>query len=670
MSDLFSFASTLSRPGMASGAYPERQEEESSGVERSIENILGKVTRSRKSWKHSFKKILKKIHARAHQLEDCDWGLLKEEIAELRRDLYQQDLDEELLARAFAIIREVSFRILGMRQYDVQLMGGWIMLQGGLAEMETGEGKTLTATLAAATAGLAGTPVHVITVNDYLAGRDAALMAPVYEALGLSVGVVTEEMDGPSRRTAYGCDITYCTNKQVAFDYLRDRLVFGNDAGRLRLELEELHTDSARKKQLYLRGLCFAIVDEADSVLVDEARTPLIISQACDNTDENQLYQEAVTLALKLRKAGYFAVDSTQRQVSITEQGLDLLAELTASMGPMWQGSRRREDLVTLALSAEYLYRRDHEYLVQEGKVVIIDVNTGRTMADRAWENGLQQMVEIKENCELTGKREPLARITYQRFFRRYLRLAGMTGTAKEIQDELFSVYRLPVYTVPTHKSGLRRFDGCSLYADKKNKWAAVLKKIRWMQKFERPVLVGTRSVAELESLSSMLDQAGLAHQVLHARQNANEAEVIARAGQYKQITLATNMAGRGTDIPLGSGVAEQGRLHVICCEKNEARRIDRQLHGRCARQGDPGSYEYILSMDDELVRHYGVSIPFEKWFLSLLKNGSFFAQKLGMLTIAMAQRNVEKRHQHMRRELMRLDEQLGKTLSFSGRME
>ena len=670
MSDFFSFKPTFSRPGMAHGPYPERQDSEDGGFEKALETMLSKLTRSQGRWKQGFERVLGKIHALDRQLEQSDETALQEEIDILRRQLYQQKLDATLLARAFAVIREVSWRTLGLRHYDVQLMGGWVMLQGGLAEMETGEGKTLTATLAAATAALAGTPVHVITVNDYLARRDAELMLPVYQALGLSVGTVTEEMDGPGRRSAYACDITYCTNKQVAFDYLRDRLVLGNDAGRLKMELEQLHETGSRRNQLYLRGLCFAIVDEADSVLVDEARTPLIISRPCDNEAEEQLYRDAMTLGLKVRKSGYFTVDHTVRQVHLTEQGRELLAEITASMGPMWQGSRRREELVTLALAAEFLYRLDHEYLVQDGKVVIVDANTGRTMADRSWENGLQQMVEIKENCELTGKREPMARITYQRFFRRYLRLAGMTGTAREIRGELSGVYDLHVHTIPTHQPCKRRFYGHRLYADKRGKWEAVLKQIQWMQKSERPVLVGTRSVADLEQLSTLLAQKEIVHQVLHARQNADEAKVIAEAGQPGQITLATNMAGRGTDIPLGPGVAGQGGLHVICCEQNEARRIDRQLSGRCARQGDPGSYEFILSMDDEVVRNYGISIPFAKIFLHLLQDGSFFAEKLGLLVLSMAQRTVEKRHQSVRRDLMRLDEQLGKTLSFAGRME
>ncbi len=670
MSDYFSFSHTLTRPGLVHGTYPQRQEDEQGGLEQAVEKLLVRVTRNEGRWKRRFTKILQAIHVHGDALEHYDKVALEEEIKILRQQLYQGGLNTLLLARSFAVIREVSGRTLGMHHYDVQLMGGWVMLQGGLAEMETGEGKTLTAILPAATAAFAGTPVHVITVNDYLARRDAELMAPVYEALGLAVGVVTEEMDGAARRAAYACDITYCTNKQVAFDYLRDRLAMGNDAGCTKLAFDQLTKSNVRSEQLYLRGLCFAIIDEADSVLVDEAKTPLIISRSYDSDQENQLYREAMELALKLRKAGYFRVDTISRQVDLSEPGIALLAEMSAAMGPMWQGSRRREDLVTLALAAEYLYRRDHEYLVQDGKVVIVDANTGRTMADRSWENGLQQMIEIKENCDLTEKREPLARITYQRFFRRYLRIAGMSGTVKEIQDELYSVYGLHVHTIATHQPCLRHFYGHRLYANKKSKREVVVKQIQWMQKLQRPVLVGTRSVAELEQLSEILAQEDIAHQVLHARQNSHEAEVIAGAGQRSQITLATNMAGRGTDIPLGQGVAELGGLHVICCEQNEAGRIDRQLSGRCARQGDPGSFEYILSMEDELVIHYGVTIPFEKLFLYMLKNGSFLAGKLGVMVMSMAQRGVEKRHRMMRRNLMRLDAQLGKTLSFSGRME
>jgi len=604
------------------------------------------------------------------RLEKYDDAALKKDILSLRRQLRQQDIGLELLARSFATIREVSGRTIGMRHFDVQLMGGWVLLQGGLAEMETGEGKTLTATLAAATAALAGAPVHIITVNDYLVRRDAQLMGPVYNALGLTVGMITEEMEPPARRKAYSCDITYCTNKQVAFDYLRDRLVLGNDVGRMRLELEQLHHDSPRLEQLYLHGLCYAIIDEADSVLADEAGTPLILSRLLDSPDEEQLYREAMDLAEKLRATGAFTIDKPLQRIEINEKGRKLLADLGASMGPEWQGEKRREELVSQALAALCLYRRDHEYLVHEEKVILIDTNTGRTMADRSWSNGLQQMVEIKERCALTEKREPLARITYQRFFRRYMRLAGMTGTAREIRSEFWDVYRLHVHIIPTHRPCQREFYGRRIYPDKEKKWAAVVKSIRHIQQRYRPVLVGTCSVADSEYLSLLLTENGIDHQVLNARQNTKEAEVIARAGELGQITIATNMAGRGTDIPLGHGTAQKGGLHVIISELNDAGRIDRQLSGRCARQGEPGSYEFILSMEDALIGHIFSEGWLRKKMVSFLQKGSPPARRIGLTLLSWSQRAREKNHQQLRRNLMNLDKQLGKTLSFSGRME
>lgn len=665
---LFSSPVRLLRPGIASGHYPERAQEASSWLPDTVHSLVGMMRGGgKKRWK--FRRILAGIHKYNRIFATLDDGELRGKRRDLRRRLHRFGLTDDLVRQAFALVRETSGRTIKMYHFDCQLTGGWIMVHGGLAEMETGEGKTLTAVLAAATAALAGIPVHIITVNDYLVSRDAEQMGPVYRALGLSVGMVTEKLDTAARQAAYGCDITYCTNKQLAFDYLRDRILLGNDQGRLRLQLERLHDANARTGRLFLRGLCFAIIDEADSVLIDEARTPLIISRERNDAQEEHTYRQAMELAGTLADGADFVVDRTEHQIRLTNQGSVRLAAAVEDIGGIWKGTQRREELVCQALSACYLYQRDHQYLVRDDTVQIIDTNTGRIMADRSWERGLHQMIEIKENCPLTGRREHLARLTYQRFFRRYLHLAGMTGTAQEVRRELWSVYHLPVIKVPTNKPGRRRGLGQRIYPSRQAKWAAVLEQIRAMQLKGRPVLVGTGSVADSDLLSELLRAAELEHQVLSARQDGDEARIIEDAGEKGCITVATNMAGRGTDIPLGPGVAELGGLHVICTERNEAQRIDRQLYGRCGRQGDPGSYSSILCLDDEMLRHY-LSDFFHRLLVGVTGPKGVSSPSLAACAMRLAQVARERRHLRMRCDLLQMDEQLGRILAFSGRME
>jgi len=374
-------------------------------------------------------------------------------------------------------------------------------------------------------------------------------------------------------------------------------------------------------------------------------------------------------LAEKLQHGRDFHIDQMERMVELSEQGSKLLAETVKPLGGIWDGIRHREELVCQALAARNLYLRDRHYLIQEGKILIIDENTGRVMADRSWERGLHQMIELKEKCEVTGQQEHMARLTYQRFFRRYLRLAGMTGTAREVRRELWSIYHLPVLKVPTNRPCRRQKQGQHIHPGRKEKWHAVVRHIQAMQLQERPVLVGTRSVGDSEHLSRLLDEEGLDHQVLNARQDAQEAEIVAGAGEKSCITVATNMAGRGTDIPLAKGVAEFGGLHVISTERNEAGRIDRQLYGRCGRQGDPGSYQSILSLEDELLDNH-LNETIRSILTRLINNNNGISQRLGLLAMRLAQSSQERRHLRMRRDLLQTDEQLGKVLAFSGRME
>src|SRR5213596_281956 len=579
---------------------------------------------------------------------------LRAKTDELRKRLDAGASVDELLPEAFAVAREAARRTVGMRPFDVQLIGGMVLHEGKIAEMATGEGKTLVATLPAYLNGLTGRGVHIVTVNDYLAKRDAEWMGPIYRALGLRVGLVVHGLAPDERRTAYACDITYVTNKEIAFDYLRDRITLRGHPSRLQLQLERLGGSDARVRRLLLRGLVYAIVDEADSVLVDEARTPLIISGAGDDAPERKLYETTLEIATALTAPRDFALSRPDRPIELTTARRERIAELATPHGGLWTGRHRREEVIRQGLTALYQMERDKHYLVRDGRVQIIDEFTGRIMADRAWEQGLHQLVEVKEHCELTNRRDPLARISYQRFFRRYLRLAGMTGTAKEVAGELWAVYRMPVVRVPTNRPLNRRALEPHVCATEDEKWAAIVRRIAEVHVLGRPILVGTRSVGASEHLSLLLNRVHLPHVVLNARQDSDEAEIVAKAGERGRITVATNMAGRGTDIRLAEGVVNLGGLHVIATEFHEAGRIDRQLSGRCGRQGDPGTHEAFASLEDEVVRH------------------AMWAHWLGAkpLRVRLARKTAERLYSRMRRDLLRYDDHMENALAFSGRGE
>jgi len=663
-------SSLPARIGAPRGAYPEREDPRLSWLDRAGERAAGVVIRRLRVLRRRWHRLPRLVAAQGRRLRHLDDREILGAAADLRPLLRREGFREELVARSFALVREAARRAVGMSHFDVQLIGGWVLLNGMVAEMETGEGKTLTATLPACTAALAGLPVHIVTVNDYLAGRDAEWMGPIYRALGLTVGVIVHGLTPEARRAAYACDVTYCTNKEVTFDYLRDRIVLGRTPNRIQLQLERLRGEPARLHRLLHRGLHYAIVDEADSVLADEARTPLIISGGAGGSPaEVDLYETSLALALELRAGRDYRIEERERLVHITRAGQSLLEECARGLGGVWSGPRRREELVRQALTALYLFHRDKHYLVKDGKVQIVDEYTGRVMGDRSWEHGLHQLIETKEGVTLTAQHDPLARISYQRFFRRYLLLAGMTGTAREVAGEMWSVYRLPVVRVPTNRTLRRRSLGERVYSTAEAKWRSIVARIAEVHRSGRPALVGTRSVAASEHLSRLLTQAALPHQILNARQDREEAEIVARAGEPGRITVATNMAGRGTDIRLAEGVAGRGGLHVIATERHEARRIDRQLFGRCGRQGDPGTYETFVSLEDEITAVYsprlwrtlggalaGASRRLEPW--------------VAALTVRRAQRAAERLHSQMRRELLRVDEQLESALAFSGRPE
>ena len=593
---------------------------------------------------------------------------LAQQFITIRHNLLENGLQQEHVVSSFALTREFADRILGMRHYGSQLTGGLILLQGKVAEMETGEGKTLTATLPAVTMALAGVPVHIITVNDYLTSRDAEKMTPLFQAMNLNIGCVVHGLTPPERRQAYGCDVTYATNKELVFDYLRDRLTLSDRLNASLLQTEYLHSQNGRSKRVLLRGLHFGIVDEADSILIDEARTPLIISGTQGGTEEETFLQQALDLARTLREKDDFLIEKASRRLRLTEDGKQRVEKEVKEFGPLWTGMVRRESTIHQALTALNFFHLDEQYLLRDGKIQIIDEFTGRVMEDRSWEQGLHQLIELKEGCELTQRRETLAKISYQRFFRRYLRLSGMTGTAKEVAGEFWSVYHLRTIKVSTHRPLIREKHPTKVYASLDMKWNAVVDKIAELNKEGRPVLIGTATVSDSEQLSVLVQKAGLVHQVLNAKQDSVEAEVVSKAGVAGTITIATNMAGRGTDIELGDGVVELGGLHVIATERHEAARIDRQLAGRCGRQGDPGSYSAILSLDDLLLKDDRGGIIFK--FFRRVAGPSVVGQIVSKRSMNYAQKKIEKQHLKVRKELFRQDQAQGDLLSFSGRIE
>jgi preprotein translocase subunit SecA len=660
-------------PGIRLGPYPERGADESGKLDEYARRLVGRWLLPPPLARLQAKRFLKRVAEQGEALRNASDDALREATQRLRRDLRREGLREELSAQAFALVREFADRTLKARPYDSQIIGGWAMLGGMLAEMETGEGKTLAVTLPACTAALAGIPVHVITVNDYLVTRDATLMAPLYRALGLTVGTVTQDQTEPAVRVAaYACDITYCSNKQLAFDYLRDRVTMGPRRSRLQRLLDRVCDDGSASNPsdgLLLDGLCFAIVDEADSVLLDECRTPLILSRQGRNAYEADVYRQALSLAAILRRDIDYKLHPAEKRVELCATGRERLARESAARGAFWKPTRRREDLVSQALAAIHVHVRDDAYLVRDGKVQIIDPHTGRVLPDRSWELGLHQMIETKEGVGITAERESIARITYQQFFRRYLRLAATTGTAREVAGELWSVYGLRVFQVPSHRPSLRVRLPTTIHETAEAKWQDVVERIRQVHYMQRPVLVGTRSLAASESLSERLRAAGLDHQVLNARQDAREAAIIAQAGRSGRITIATNMAGRGTDIRLFPGVAVAGGLHVIATEFNDSGRIDRQLYGRCGRQGDPGSFEAVLSMEDTLVKFFYPAPILLMWHTWLQRNGAL-ANRGAALLFRLAQWATERSHARARRHLVERDQRMGEALAFAGPTE
>ena len=611
--------------------------------------------------------ILPLVHRASETLTGLDEAELTARMREARQRLRRAERPALAdAAEAFAIIREASGRLLGLRHHDVQLMGGYAMISGMIAEMNTGEGKTLTATLAAGVMALTGRPVHVVTVNDYLARRDAEKLGPIYRFLELSVGVVTEGMSPADRRAAYACDVTYCTNKELAFDHLKDRLVLAGMGGNLARKLRLSGARGEEDGGLLLRGLHFAIVDEADSVLVDEARTPLILSAETAASEEVTLMREALAIARQMQEGLDYALLRAERSVRLLPAARERLEDEASRRGGVWRSAVQAEELITQALTALHLMLLDEQYILREGKVAIVDEYSGRVMADRSWSNGLHQMVELKEELEPSPKRTTLARLTYQRFFRRYRLLSGMTGTAAEIAGELWEVYRLRVARIPTHRPSRLRIVPDVVFPDADSRWKGIASIVARLRARGSPVLIGTRSVAASLEASRQLTMAGIPHRVLNAADEAAEAEIVAEAGQPGRVTVATNMAGRGTDIALGPGVEETGGLHVLMSERHDARRVDRQLAGRAGRQGDSGVFFAMLSLDDPILADTTLPFlrPLARW--AVARRWSSLASR----AMRLAQIRAEWESARIRRRLLISEEEMDNALAFSGTPE
>jgi preprotein translocase subunit SecA len=657
-------------PGIGWGPYPERPTTDTSFGARVLRAIATQYSHSARRERQRSLRMVPLVHGIAPALATLNDEALGQRIRETRAALARDGFTDALTATAFAIVRELTWRHLGLRQFDTQLIAATILLGNQLAEMATGEGKTLASALAIGTAAMAGIPVHAITANQYLARRDAVALTPIYVALGLNVGIVTDDMSRAARRTAYACDIVYSTAKEIVFDYLRDRLTMRQRASELHRRLHSLDDDGTVP---VMRGLCMAVIDEADCVLLDEARTPFILSRARRNADEIQFRTQALALARALSPKQDYEIDGASRTAALLSRGEARLRELTVNLTGQWSDAARREEAVTLALTAINALERDRDYLVQDDQILMIDALTGRIAEGRKWSNGLHQLLELKEGCTPSGDQEVIARITYQRFFPRYHRLCGMSGTLTEARGELRARYGLRCMLVPLRMPARRHALQRRIFITADAQWTAVIERCRVLVAAGRPVLIGTDSVADSEQLSARLAAVNIDHAVLNARHDATEAAIIACAGSGGQITVATNMAGRGTDIPLAAGVAERGGLHVILCQFNASKRIDRQLAGRCARQGEPGSTEAILSLGNALLARY--TPPLVIGLLQTYgKRYGLAARPLpGVLAwfIALLPQRIEEiRHRHERARLLHGDSLSDRRLALAGPAE
>ena len=579
--------------------------------------------------------VVEKISTYEPEFEKMSDANLRAKTQEFKRRLNAGESLDDILAEAFALVREGSKRVLGMRHFDVQMLGGITLHQGRIAEMRTGEGKTLVATLPTYLNALTGRGVHVITVNDYLARRDSEWMGKLYTFLGLSVGLIVHGKESVERKAAYNADITYGTNNEFGFDYLRDNMVMSPD-------------------QMVQRPLHFAIVDEVDSILIDEARTPLIISGPGEQSTD--LYYKLSKVVEKMRRDVDYTIDETSNTISATEEGISK-AEKALGLSNLYDGDNMAySHHFAQALKAHFMMTLDKDYVVKEGEVVIVDEFTGRLMFGRRYSDGLHQAIEAKEGVKIERESKTLSTITFQNYFRMYKKLGGMTGTAKTEEGEFISIYNLPVTTIPTHRPIVRVDDPDTIFKTRRAKNKAIVRDIVERYRLGQPVLAGTTSIVQSEEFSKALKKAGIPHQVLNAKFHDVEAEIIKNAGQKGAITIATNMAGRGTDIVLGEGVSELGGLYVLGTERHESRRIDNQLRGRCARQGDPGESRFYISLEDDLMRIFGSDSIATVMDKLGIEEDDPIEHNMITRSIEQAQKKVEGRNFDIRKHILEYD--------------
>ena len=585
-------------------------------------------------------KVVSKINGFTEAIGKLSDEQLQAKTDEFKGRLAKGETLDDLLPEAYAVVREASTRVLGMRHFDVQLMGGIILHQGRIAEMKTGEGKTLVATLPVYLNALTGKGVHVITVNDYLATRDSEQMGKLYNFLGLSVGLIVHGLDFNQRKDAYNADITYGTNNEYGFDYLRDNMVM-------------------RPENMVQRELNYALVDEVDSILIDEARTPLIISGAADKPKD--YYTMVAKIIPRLRAEQDYTVDEKAKNVVLTEEGVTHVEQMLGIENLADESNMELAHHVNQGLRAHVIMKRDRDYVVKDDQVIIVDEFTGRLMFATRYSEGLHQAIEAKEGVKIEKESQTLATITFQNYFRMYNKLAGMTGTAKTEEDEFRSIYGMDVVIIPTNKPVVREDRPDVVYRTQMGKYKAIVEKVVERYEAGQPVLVGTVSIQISELISELLKRRGVPHQVLNAKYHEKEAEIVAQAGQLKTVTIATNMAGRGTDIVLGEGVKELGGLYIIGTERHEARRIDNQLRGRSGRQGDPGFTQFYISLEDDLMRRFGADNITGLMDKIGMDDDMPIENKMISKSIETAQKRVEARNFEIRKNVLEYDNVMNK---------
>ena len=619
------------------------------GLDRFVYSLSGYYHRSRlvlKDFQTKSQKVVELTHTYRHVSE----ARLSRKIQELK-SVYRcpgKSNDSQLIG-ALALLAEAARRSIGLNPYPVQIIGALALHYGCLAEMATGEGKSLTACFPAIIAAWSGRPFHYVTTNDYLAGRDAFEMNPLYKFCGVSVASVTSEMEPAERRENYAKGVVYTTSKELVADFLRDRIIMGKlQQATRRIIRQILSPYQSDHNRLVMRGLHTALVDEADSVLIDEAVTPLIISKARENKPMIETSKIMSEVSQSLVLGVDYTADSKYKEIRLKKEGSNKINQIADSLPGLWKSPSRREEFMKQALSAREFFKKDKHYVIQDQKIVIVDEFTGRLMPNRTWRQGLHQAVEAQEGLPITNPSETLSRLSFQNFFRYFKHLSGMTGTAKENQEEFWQIYGLPTITIPTNKPCIRKLFKDHGFSTKKEKWEAIVQEIKLVNQTGCPILIGTRNIQSSETLGNMLAAENLKCNILNAVRHAEEAEIVANAGDHGRITVATNMAGRGTDIKLKPKIAKLGGLHVISTERNESARIDRQLFGRCARQGDPGCARVFYSLEDGLFQKF-VSKNVRQALSYSLSQNIPGAQQAAQKTVMKAQRYAQ-RHAYKQR--------------------